>query len=194
MQMFVTLPVKPEQLDRYVALAKAEVAGAREEAGNSAFFAYFNGDDPNVMHLFEHWNSEAWLTVDHAAKPYYQEMRGVEPEVIDGDVGEAMLTEVAPLAPAPASAAPVGFAQATRFHDGEAACERTFGDEAAAVRESEGMLGLWLFRVTGTDEYLLIEHWESAEARAAAEHSTALFGQRGNDEIVIRLHDILVAS
>lgn len=193
MQMFVSLPVRPEQLERYLALTHAELAGARSEAGNTAFFAYRNLDEPSRLHLFEHWNSEAWLTQDHASKSYYQEMRGVEPEVIDGEVGEMMLRQIQPLAPTPIDAAPVGFARATVMRG--SGLEEIFAERAGDWRGAPGAQAIWLFANSGDpQEYLLLEHWASEGDRSATGESGPQTLESAAERVLtIRLQDITAA-
>lgn len=175
LKLFVTLPVKASEMDRYVSLAFAEIAGARSEEGNSAFFAYRGAESPNTMYLFEHWNSEDWLRDVHGAKDYYKEMRGVEAEVLEGTVGERFLTEVEPFMPTPAPTIPVGHARVTVIRDAEGLAQR-FAVEAPALRSASGNLGLWLLSDnTAGGEYLLLEHWNSEASRRKVE--TGLLGE-----------------
>lgn len=170
LKLFVTLPVKASQIDRYLSLTFAEIAGARSEEGNSAFFAYRDAVNINTMYLFEHWNSEEWLRDVHGEKGYYKDMRSVESEVLEGTVGERFLTEIEPFMPTPAPAGPVGHARVTIVRDAHA-LEKRFAAEAPDLRSAVGNLGLWLLSDKNAEgEYLLLEHWDSEASRHQVEN------------------------
>lgn len=193
LKLFVSLPVKPESLEKYLKLTLAEVNGARSEEGCSAFFAYQDSTNPTQLYLFEHWNSEDWLFNVHADKDYYKEMRGVEAEVLDGEVGERFLTEIVPNMPLPIATTPVGFARVTVFKDSNGVVAKQFASIAENLRKANGNLGVWLFADTKvTGEYLLLEHWQSeATASQAKTEINRLFAAIGNSTEVVVLKDIL---
>lgn len=193
LKLFVTLPVKPAQMDRYLSLAMAEIADARSEDGNSAFFAYRGTEQPNTLYLFEHWNSEEWLRDEHGSKDYYKEMRGVEAEVLEGEVDERFLTEIEPHMPTPAPTDPVGHARVT-IAAGDDELAQRFAADAAALRGATGNLGLWLLADNNRDgEYLLLEHWVSETDRdqAAAQGIGDLLGASSGKAEVILLNDVV---
>ncbi|MGW7775944.1 putative quinol monooxygenase [Pseudomonas machongensis] len=105
LQLFVTLPVNPDHLERFLATMHKEVAGARSEAGNVAFDIYEDAQHPSRLYLFEHWRNAKSLA-SHTTQPYYKAIRAQEADDLGGTVEERKLRELSPAAPARSRAPP----------------------------------------------------------------------------------------
>ncbi|MFJ9991609.1 putative quinol monooxygenase [Pseudomonas putida] len=175
LQLFVTLPVKPDHLDRFLATMHKEVAGARSEAGNVAFDVYEDAQHPSRLYLFEHWRNAESLA-SHTTQPYYKAIRAQEADDLDGTVEERKLLEIAPAAPV-RSAAPAQYSVLSTLHLAPGKAEQLatqFAAQAGAIRSAQGNLGLAMYQdEEKPDELLLIERWSDRAAHDASASSPA---------------------
>lgn len=205
-RLFVGLQVKPEKFAAYAQAMRAEAAGARSEPGNLGFDMFVAEGDAHTLYLLEHWASRAALEVDHARQPYYIHVRGMEAECLTGEVEERRMQELAPRQPLPpghAKSLGRGDIRAVTLTASDprafAALDAAFVDAAAALRGAGGNRALVLFRnLDNPGERLLIEAWDSHDARARAwSLATAQTlrtlldapAQSGRSVLVLRNHD-----
>ena len=71
-----TLPIKPEKREEAIAAAIAVQEGTRQEPGNHVYQFSFAVEDPNMICIFEEWESEEDL-VEHFKTPHIAAFREV---------------------------------------------------------------------------------------------------------------------
>jgi quinol monooxygenase YgiN len=64
--------IKPERREELIAIARKVIAQTKQEAGCIAYDYYFDLLDPNVVLVYEEWESEAALAA-HLQQPHTQE-------------------------------------------------------------------------------------------------------------------------
>ncbi|KAF1015638.1 MAG: (4S)-4-hydroxy-5-phosphonooxypentane-2,3-dione isomerase [Stenotrophomonas maltophilia] len=170
LQLWVTLPIKPDHLAGFLATMHREVAGARSEAGNVAFDVYADRDQPSTLYLFEHWRNAAALA-SHVRQPYYKAIRAQEKDDLGGTPSER------PLGGLGSSGRPHRIGQAGEPavlsliapREGMRAQLLLALEQAgAATATSAGNRGFHLLQDRDSaDEVLLIERWATPEARDA---------------------------
>lgn len=172
-QLLVTLDVKPEAFDGYIAAMRQEETGARSEAGNLGFDLWGDGAQPHVIWLLEYWASESALTVDHAKQPYYRHVRGMEAEALTGQFEERLLVELGTSTrqtPGASKSLDAPSAQLSIWATVPADLVQTFDASAQAVRAAAGNRFWQLYANTRRPgEALLIEAWDSPAARTQAD-------------------------
>lgn len=171
-QLLVTLDVKPQAFDGYVAAMRAEEKGARSEPGNLGFDLWGQVGAPHVIWLLEFWASENALTVDHAVQPYYRHVRGLEAEALTGNFAERLLVErgnARHQLPASDKSLAAPIAWVTIWAQAPAALIATFDRGADVVRAGPGNCFWQLYANARRDgEMVLVEAWEHPSARAQA--------------------------
>lgn len=167
LQLFVTLAVKPAELDSYLDAMQREAAGARSEAGCLAFDLLVDPAAPHTLYLLEHWASQAALEVDHARQPYYIHVRGLEAQALTGEFEERRLRPIAPTQPYPAGvkSRAAGWTHVLILQGGNdaqlAALDAAFaaaGHHATLLFANDGRAG----------ERLLVQSWDHEAACHAA--------------------------
>jgi quinol monooxygenase YgiN len=78
------IPLKPEQRDRAVAAAVKMTAETHKEAACIQYHFYTDIENPNMLHVFEEWESQAALD-EHFATPHMAEFAAVIGECVDGE-------------------------------------------------------------------------------------------------------------
>jgi quinol monooxygenase YgiN len=73
--------IKPEQRAKAIAAASKMTAETHKEAGCIQYHFYTDIDDPNVLHVFEEWDSDAALNA-HLETPHMAEFGAVLGEVV----------------------------------------------------------------------------------------------------------------
>lgn len=174
-QLFVTLAVKPQAWDGYLAAMQAEAAGARSEPGNLAFDLLVDPAAPHTMHLLEHWASQAALEQEHARQPYYIHVRGLEATALAGEFEERHLLALDPPQPYPAGIKSRAAArtQVLILQGGDAAAlallDAAFAQAAPQLRAARGNHTALLFaNADRAGERLLVQSWDTDTARHAA--------------------------
>ena len=176
LQLFVTLSVKPSELDGYLGAMQREAAGARSEAGCLAFDLLIDPAAPHTLYLLEHWASQAALEVDHAKQAYDIHVRGLEAQALTGEFEERYLRPIAPIQPYPAgvkSRAAAGWTQVLILQGGDnaqlAALDAAFAAAAPTLRAAAGHHATLLFANDGrAGERLLVQSWDHEAACHAA--------------------------
>lgn len=175
LQLFVTLAVKPAELDGYLGAMQREAAGARSEAGCLAFDLLIDPAAPHTLYLLEHWASQAALEVDHARQPYYIHVRGLEARALTGEFEERRLRPIAPTQPYPAGvkSRAAGWTQVLILQGGNdaqlAALDAAFAAAAPTLRAAAGHHATLLFANDGrAGERLLVQSWDHEAACHAA--------------------------
>lgn len=79
------LAIRSDQRDRAIAAATALMAATRAEPGCREYTFAADLSDPDVFHLFEHWDSEESLKA-HFKTPHMAEFMGVAGELLAGPV------------------------------------------------------------------------------------------------------------
>jgi autoinducer 2-degrading protein len=69
--LLVSIDVKPEHIDDFIAATLANARGTRTEPGNLRFDVLRGEDDPNHISLYEVYNSPEALAA-HRETPHYQ--------------------------------------------------------------------------------------------------------------------------
>jgi quinol monooxygenase YgiN len=75
--------IRADRRDAAVAAARAMIAATRREAGCVAYRFSFDLDDPDLVHLFEEWQSAEALAA-HFASPHMAAFQGVLGDVLAG--------------------------------------------------------------------------------------------------------------
>lgn len=170
LQLFVTLPIKPDHLDRFLATMHKEVAGARSETGNIAFDVFQDGDEPGTLYLFEHWVNEAALDA-HTDRPYYKAIRAQEADDLAGSVLERELSEVTPSRVAKTTIEEPGHPVFSVLETTASTAPQLlalFSDVAEQVRALNGNRVFALYQDKGRPmTFLLIERWTDSALREA---------------------------
>ncbi len=179
LQLFVTLAVKPTELDGYLSAMQREAAGARSEAGCLAFDLLIDPAAPHTLYLLEHWTSQAALEVDHAQQPYYIHVRSLEAQALTGQFEERRLRPIAPTQPYPVGlkSRAAGWTQVLILQGGNnaqlAALDAAFAAATPSLRTAAGHHATLLFANDGrAGERLLVQSWNH-EAACQAAWSTA---------------------
>jgi quinol monooxygenase YgiN len=73
--------VKPEMREKAIAAASRMTAETHKEAGCIQYHFYTDIDDPNVLHVFEEWESDEALNA-HLKTPHMAEFGSVLGEVV----------------------------------------------------------------------------------------------------------------
>lgn len=73
--------IKPEQREKAIAAASKMTAETHKEAGCIQYHFYTDIDDPNVLHVFEEWESDSALNA-HLDTPHMAEFGAVLGEVV----------------------------------------------------------------------------------------------------------------
>lgn len=171
LQLFVTLPIKPDHLERFLATMHREVAGARSEAGNLAFDVYQDIRHPNTLYLFEHWVNEAALD-SHTEQPYYKAIRAQEADDLAGSVQERNLSEVSPVQAGRRVSDATGHPVLSVLRTEPSAGPKLlvlFGEVAEQMRAHSGNQTFALYQDQDQPAtFLLIERWADSAARKAA--------------------------
>ena len=77
--LVVSIDVKPEYVDEFIAATLANARGSRTEPGNLRYDVLRSADDPNHFMLYEVYRDDAAMAA-HRETPHYQQwVAAVEP-------------------------------------------------------------------------------------------------------------------
>jgi quinol monooxygenase YgiN len=77
------LPLRPDARDRAIDAARTMAAASEAEAGCTAYRFAIDVDDPNLLHLFECWESQEAIDT-HSASAHMAEFMQLAGEVLGG--------------------------------------------------------------------------------------------------------------
>ena len=80
-----SIPIKPGQFDRALAMAHDLIAATREVAGCITYEFYRALSDPDALVVFQEWESMDAL-VDHLSSPHLESFLRKLPEISDGGI------------------------------------------------------------------------------------------------------------
>ena len=80
-----SIPIKPGQFDRALAMAHDLIAATRGEAGCITYEFYRGLSDPDTLVVFQEWESMDAL-VDHLSSPHVESFLRRLPEISDGGI------------------------------------------------------------------------------------------------------------
>ena len=75
----VTIHVKPEHVDKFLAATLANARGSRAEPGNLRYDVLRSTDDPNHFTLYEVYRDDAAMAAHRETRHYQQWAAAVEP-------------------------------------------------------------------------------------------------------------------
>lgn len=96
-EFYASISVKPEAMDGFLAVMRANARASREEAGNVSFDVYRRADCGNELLLMERWTNAAAHEA-HLAQPYNEPLNAIWAESLARPLGEGrrLLSDAAP--------------------------------------------------------------------------------------------------
>ncbi|AMB43321.1 putative quinol monooxygenase [Methylobacterium sp. AMS5] len=97
-EFYASISVKPEAMDGFLAVMRANARASRAEAGNVSFDAYRRADCGNELLLMERWADEAAVEA-HGQTPHLQAVVDRVESDLNGAPQELHLVRLSPMAP-----------------------------------------------------------------------------------------------
>ncbi|MCJ2032102.1 antibiotic biosynthesis monooxygenase [Methylobacterium sp. J-043] len=97
-EFYASISVKPEAMDGFLAVMRANARASREEAGTVSFDAYRRADCGNELLLMERWANEAAVEA-HGQTPHLQAVVDRIESDLNGAPQELHLVRLSPMAP-----------------------------------------------------------------------------------------------
>ncbi|MFC3691455.1 putative quinol monooxygenase [Chenggangzhangella methanolivorans] len=185
MQIFAAIPVKPQEMDGFLAVMKENVRGSRKEPGNVSFDAFQSEAGGDAIYLFERWKDRAAFET-HMTLPHLKAVVAKAGTAAAGAPTERFLTETAPLRGAapkpvanPGSSRNVAVVPHVKPQERETFL-KAFAEVMPQARAAPGNLAFDLHEdMRARNVFVLFERWTdvaSHEAHLGQDYSKKLDG------------------
>jgi len=170
-EFYGLISVKPEAMDRFLSVMRANARASREEVGNVSFDVYRGEDGGTELLLMERWADESAVEA-HGRTPHLQAVVGRVEGDLNGAPQELHLVRLSPMAPDKPIADPTATRNvAVTLHakpEKREAFQQALLDVVEPSRAAPGNLAFDVYRHQDDENtFFIMERWTNAAAHEA---------------------------